>query len=190
MLRPTVPLPEADGYGGFPVVPGTMVRMPEEPDADAEDGRRESPTERADRNWNEILQELRVTQTGTQIMSGFLLTLPFQQRFSQLRPYELAIYISLILIAAVSTALGLAPVSLHRTLFRRHEKARMVGIADGLLRATLAFVSLLTAGVVLFILMFLGNVTAGIVGGAGVFLVLLVLLVAVPRAARRGERHG
>lgn len=163
--------------------------MPDEADADADDGRQETLTQRADRNWNEILQELRVTQTGTQIMSGFLLTLPFQQRFAQLRHYEVAIYVVLILIAAVTTALGLAPVSLHRTLFRRHEKERMVGIADGLLRATLAFVSLLTGGVVLFILMFLGNVTAGIVGGAGVFALLAALLVVLPRAARRGQRH-
>ncbi len=163
--------------------------MPDEADADADDGRQETPTERADRNWNEILQELRVTQTGTQIMSGFLLTLPFQQRFAQLPHHEVAIYVVLILVAAVTTALGLAPVSLHRTLFRRHEKERMVGIADGLLRATLAFVSLLTGGVVLFILMFLGNVAAGIVGGAGVFALLAALLVVLPRAVRRGQRH-
>ena len=48
------------------------------------DDRHETPTERLDRNWGEILQELRVTQTGIQILTGFLLTVPFQQRFTDL----------------------------------------------------------------------------------------------------------
>ena len=102
-------------------------------DVDGADGRPESGAERSDRNWNEILQELRVTQTGTQIMSGFLLTLPFQQRFSSIHPYELVIYVVLVVLAASTTALGLAPVALHRTLFRRHEKQVMVSLSDRLL---------------------------------------------------------
>jgi len=56
----------------------------EQADADPTDGRDESVNERMDRNWNEILQELRVTQTGTQIFTGFLLTIAFQQRFGDL----------------------------------------------------------------------------------------------------------
>lgn len=46
--------------------------------------RNETPAERHDRNWNELRQELRVTQTGIQIRSGFLPTLPFQSRFTDL----------------------------------------------------------------------------------------------------------
>ncbi|TPX04580.1 sodium:proton antiporter, partial [Schumannella luteola] len=33
------------------------------------DGRDETEAERLDRNWNEILQETRVVQTGTQILT-------------------------------------------------------------------------------------------------------------------------
>ena len=44
---------------------------------DRRDGRDETPYERADRNWNEMLQELRVLQTGAQILAGFLLALAF-----------------------------------------------------------------------------------------------------------------
>ena len=44
----------------------------------ADDARDETPQERADRNWNELLQELRVSQTGVQVLAGFLVTLPFQ----------------------------------------------------------------------------------------------------------------
>ncbi len=53
---------------------------------DTERGRHETPTERWDRNWSDIQQELRIVQTGTQILAGFLLTLPFQQRFTMLTP--------------------------------------------------------------------------------------------------------
>ncbi len=59
----------------------------------ADDGRDETEAERLDRNWAEILQELRVVQTGTQILTGFLLTLVFQQRFTELDPYQVEIYL-------------------------------------------------------------------------------------------------
>lgn len=149
------------------------------------DGRNESPEERSDRNWTEILQELRVIQTGTQIISGFLLTLAFQQRFTTLDPYQTAVYLGLVILAATSTALGLAPVSLHRTLFHRHEKSRMVIIASRLLIATLWVVSILTSGVVLFIFDFVIGRTAGILAGVATSLVLIVVLIVLPSMARR-----
>lgn len=46
--------------------------MPEAPD-----GRSESEEERADRQWQELIQEIRVAQTGVQILFGFLLTVVF-----------------------------------------------------------------------------------------------------------------
>ena len=79
-------------------------------DADPSDGRDESVNERMDRNWNEILQELRVTQTGTQIFTGFLLTIAFQQRFSDLTTFQTRVYLILVISAVLTTALGLAPV--------------------------------------------------------------------------------
>lgn len=64
----------------------------------------ESPNERYDRNWAELRQELRVLQTGTQILAVFLLTLPFQQRFTELGPFDHILYLVLVLLAAVITA--------------------------------------------------------------------------------------
>jgi hypothetical protein len=148
------------------------------------DGRDESSAQRSDRNWTDILQELRVTQTGTQIMSGFLLTLPFQQRFAALHPYELTLYVFLAILAAITTAVGLAPVALHRRLFRLHEKVEMVDVADRLLQTVVILVSLLTAGVVLFVLDFTLSIAAGIAGGAGILVLLFLLLVIIPRRAR------
>jgi hypothetical protein len=154
-------------------------------DADASDGRPETQNQRSDRNWVEILQELRVTQTGTQIMSGFLLTLPFQQRFASIHSYELAIYVVLIVLAGSTTAVGLAPVALHRGLFHQHEKAELVRIADRLLRVTIWLVAALTTGVVLFVLDFTIGLAAGIIGGVIAAIVLVSLLGVIPLAVRR-----
>jgi uncharacterized protein DUF6328 len=76
-----------------------------------------------DRNWNELLQELRVTQTGLQILTGFLVTLPFQQRFSGLGSRQVLLYLVTLEVAIVATVLVLAPASLHRLLFRQQERS-------------------------------------------------------------------
>ena len=77
-------------------------------DVDPTDGRDESLNERMDRNWNEILQELRVTQTGTQIFTGFLLTIAFQTRFTELTTFQVRVYLALVVAAVLTTAFGLA----------------------------------------------------------------------------------
>lgn len=115
------------------------------------DDRHETPTERLDRNWVEILQELRVTQTGIQILTGFLLTVPFQQRFTDLSDEQRAFYLGLVLLAAVTTGLMVAPVSLHRMLFRRRAKSALVTEADRMMRVGLVFLALTVSGVVLLV---------------------------------------
>jgi Family of unknown function (DUF6328) len=158
-------------------------------DADPADGRDETPSERYDRNWGEILQEFRVTQTGTQIISGFLLTLAFQQRFAGLAQYQVVIYVILVILAATTTAVGLAPVSLHRVLFRRHEKREIVAIGNVLLVVDLLLVSLLTGGVALFILDVAAGITVGLFCGAAMFVLLIGLLIVLPQTAKRGRRE-
>jgi hypothetical protein len=89
-------------------------------------GRDETATERQDRNWIELLQELRVTQTGVQLLTGLLLTLPFQQRFSLLDTAATGVYLVVVVSAVASTALLIAPVAFHRMLFRHGEKDWLV----------------------------------------------------------------
>ena len=55
--------------------------------------RDETEAQRLDRNWSSLLQELRVAQTGVQLLTGFLLTLPFQQRFTQLDGVMRTVYL-------------------------------------------------------------------------------------------------
>ena len=169
-----------------------MTQKPGALDIDPDDGRPESETQRADRNWNEILQELRVTQTGTQLISGVLLAIAFQQRFGQLDPFQVGFYLVLVVLAAGATALGLAPVALHRQLFRHHEKTQTVAIANRLLRITLVLVALLTSGVVFFVFDVTLGLVAAIVAGAGVLLVLALLLLVFPAVvlSRLRRRQG
>lgn len=138
-----------------------------------DDGRRETPTERLDRNWSEILQELRVTQTGIQILTGFLLTVPFQQRFAELTDNQRVIYLVLVVLAAVTTGLMVTPVSLHRWLFRRGAKSTLVAEADRLMRIGLVFLALVVSGVVLLVVDVVSTRPVALVV-AGVLLVLLV----------------
>ena len=81
--------------------------------------------QRLDRNWADLLQELRVVQTGVQLLTGFLLTLPFQARFEQLSGYERTIYLVTVTLSVAATGFLIAPVSLHRILFRRHARELM-----------------------------------------------------------------
>jgi hypothetical protein len=151
-------------------------------------GRHETETERLDRNWNEMLQELRVTQTGTQILTGFLLTLAFQPRFEDLDRFQVNVYLVLVGLAALATGLGLAPVSLHRALFRRRAKQTIVRTAHLLLRATLATVAALMVGVVLLIFDVVLDRTAAITFAAIVALMIVVLWLIVPGIYRARHR--
>lgn len=77
-----------------------------------------------DRNVNELLQEIRVVLTGVQILFAFLLTLAFTDRFGDLDGVARAVYTVTLLSTASATVLLIAPVSYHRTLFRRRRKER------------------------------------------------------------------
>ena len=153
-------------------------------DADPDDTREETFDERMDRNWAEILQELRVTQTGTQVLTGFLLAIAFQPAFTRLDPFQRGTYLALIVTAVLTTALGLAPVSLHRILFRQHAKAEVVAIAHGLLYAMLAGVALVLIGAILLIFDVVAGRTQAIVAAGTTGLVVIAMAV-LPLLVRR-----
>jgi hypothetical protein len=155
-------------------------------DADAAEarGRDETPEERADRNWAEILQELRAVQTGTQILTGFLLTVVFQPAFADLAAPERVFYLCLVVLAGMATILALAPVIMHRMLFRRRQKDRLVRIGSASLVALLAVVSVLVAGVTGFIFDVAVDRRAGLVALVAALLVVAVAWIVVPRLGR------
>ena len=166
-------------------------RRADHAEVDPSDGRNETLEERMDRNWNEMLQELRVTQTGTQIITGFLLAVAFQDRFPELDRFQESVYLGLVLAAVLTTAMGLAPVNLHRVLFRKHVKEVVVQIAHVLLRITLVGVGIILTGTVLLIFDVVLDRSTAVVAAA-VVAVVLVAIAALPhilRGTRAAEIH-
>ena len=145
----------------------------------------ETEAERLDRNCDELLQELRVTQTGTQILLAFLLTIPFQQRFGELDAVQLTIYLVLVAVAALATILALTPVALHRALFRTGAKPRLVPLAGALVRVTVGAVAVTLSGTVLLIFDVVLGLTAALVAGGITALLSLLALVVLPSLMRR-----
>jgi hypothetical protein len=148
----------------------------------------ESEGQRADRNFNDILQELRVTQTGVQILFGFLLTMPLQSRFDQLDGYERGLLVVAVLLLATATACIIAPVAWHRVLFRHRVKPEIVDASNVFAKLGLTALGL---GIVTSMLLMLdlvlprwAAVTLGVALG-----VLLLMLWAVSPVLRRREMH-
>jgi tellurite resistance protein TehA-like permease len=153
-------------------------------------GRNETREEQMDRNWAELLQELRVLQTGVQILAGFLLTLPFQSRFEELDDFQVGLYLVNVVIAALTTAFILLPVSVHRRLFRKRLKETLVSSADVITKIALAGIGLLSAGTAALVFDVTAGRPAGITAGGALLAVLVVLLVYVPLHLNRRATAG
>jgi hypothetical protein len=111
----------------MPTVPNTVMSSGRRRDDSWNTHHRsEAPLQRADRNFAELLQELRVLFTGVQILLGFLLTLAVSPVFPGLDGFRHAVYVVTLLAAASSSALLIAPVAVHRLLFQGVHKQAMV----------------------------------------------------------------
>ena len=109
--------------------------------------RDETPGERLDRQWAELLQELRVSQTGVQVLTGFLLTLPFQPRFAELGAELRLTFLVAASLATLATAFLVAPVVVHRMVFRTHRKDVLVEVAHVLAGVGLVLLALTVVAV-------------------------------------------
>lgn len=115
------------------------------------DRRQETQAQRDDRNLMELLQELRVAGLGVQVLFGFLLSLPFTTRFDRLSAGQRQLYVASLTLAAVSTALLMAPVAYHRLVFRQQQKERLVRAANVMAICGLVTVGLAISAAVLLV---------------------------------------
>lgn len=138
-----------------------------------------------DRNWNELLQELRVTQTGLLLLTGFLVTLPFQGRFADLSSTQVTGYLIVLCTAVSAMVLVLAPVNYHRMLFRQQEKEWLVLVGNRCARGGLMLSALALSGVIWLIFDFVNGRTAGVVAGLVALAVFVVAWIGVPLMTRR-----
>jgi O-antigen/teichoic acid export membrane protein len=130
----------------------------------------EPEAQRDNRNLADLLQELRVAGLGVQMLFGFLLALPFTVRFAHLDEAQRVLYRVAVLSAAAATALLISPVAYHRWVFRRHQKARLLRLAnvEALLGLVMVAVSVACAIVLVF----------SVVGSGWVFSVLVAVVIA------------
>ncbi|MDQ0092450.1 DUF6328 family protein [Paeniglutamicibacter psychrophenolicus] len=144
-------------------------------------GRNESVEERLDRNWNELMQELRVMQTGAQILAAFLVVLPFQTGFASLGHPERTFYLVLLVFSALLIVLLVTPVAVHRHFFGQRVKVTTVRMGHLISKIVIIGVGVLVAGCVWFVVQVLYGWAAGALVGGLVMLAVVFLLVVLPR---------
>lgn len=142
--------------------------------------RRETEAERYDRNWQDLLQEMRVMQTGVQLIAGFLLTLPFQRTFADLDAYQQGLYLALVLLAGLTTVFMLVPIAVHRRLFQQKMKQRIVATGHRIVTIALGAAALLVVGIVTLVFDVVVGRVAGSVAGSGSLLLVVALLLLLP----------
>jgi hypothetical protein len=151
----------------------------------SQDPRQESTAERDDRNLAELLQELRVSGLGVQVLFGFLLSLPFTVRFVRLSGAQQDLYLASLVLSAVATALLLGPVAYHRLVFRRRQKESLVRSASVMAILGLGAVGLAISTAVLLVSSYVTTaVPAGVIT-ACVVVMFAALWFAFPLARRR-----
>ena len=149
-----------------------------------ESERDETPSERADRNFSELVQELRVAQTGVQILFAFLLTLAFYGSFPRGSEQFAAVLTAALLAAAAAAVLFMAPVAAHRLTFRTGQKERLVHLTHVMAMAGMVLLAVAMTLALWIVVAFLWSAAAATTVAAGVLLLVVFLWVLVPLLMR------
>ena len=131
--------------------------------AEKQRSKQETEKQRWDRNFADLLQELRVAQTGVQILFAFLLTLPFSNGFPKTTAFQKDTYVVALIAAAFATAMIISPVAFHRALFRQGRKPELVRYAHRMATGGLAFMLIAMVSSILLITDFVLNLAAAII---------------------------
>jgi hypothetical protein len=150
-------------------------------------GRHETEAQQLDRNYGELLQELRVAQVGVQILFASLLTVVFTERFTTISSMQRGTYVVTLLAAACSVALLVGPVAFHRIVFRHSQKDDLVRVSHRMALGGLATLAVAMVGVVLFILEEVLGQTPALWYSAGVAAVFVLLWLVIPVVSRTRE---
>ena len=148
----------------------------------------ESEEERLNRNFDDLLQELRVSQNGTQILFAFLLTVPFSNGFDKVSDFQRGVYFTALLLAGLSAAMLIAPAAMHRILFRHGLKKELVQMAT---RVTLGGQVVLIAAVAVSVFLigdYLYNHVVGAIFGLAMGVYWTTWFFVVPLRVRRAHR--
>ncbi|MFD7493828.1 DUF6328 family protein [Streptomyces sp. NPDC059832] len=157
----------------------------------SDDGRHETPEERADRRWTDLLQELRVAQTGVQILFGFLLAVVFQPRFAELSDTDRTIYVVTVLLGSATAAALIGPVSYHRLLTGRRLKPQTVTWASRMtvLGLVLLFCTMCSALLLILRVALHDPVVLWLVGGMALWFLICWFVLPAWALARSSSGH-
>jgi O-antigen/teichoic acid export membrane protein len=145
----------------------------------------ESEAQRLDRNYGELLQELRVAQTGVQVLFAFLLGIAFSTRFQQIQSYQRGIFVVTLVLAACAAITLIAPVAVHRMLFRRHQKHELVIVTNRLSATGLGILAMAVLSAVFLVIDVVVNLTLGIILTALLGVLLVAFWYVLPYEVRR-----
>ena len=151
--------------------------------------RSDAEQERLNRELSEMLQEVRVAMPGVQLLFGFLLAVPFNQRFGQTTSAERGIYLFTLLCSAAASALFIAPTAFHRLLFRQRDKPAIIAFGSRMVIAALVALALAMTGSVLLVTSFLFANSVAALATIGVFLGFAWLWFGLPLLRRARERR-
>ncbi|WP_435768337.1 DUF6328 family protein [Nocardioides sp. SYSU DS0651] len=165
----------------------TAGAAPEQEPSGSEDTH-DRPPQQITRNLNELLQELRVMQTGVQILTGFLLTVPFSARFDDLADHQRKIYLAILVVAVLTTLVIVAPVCYHRLLFRQGRREWLVAAAHTCMLTGLAGLAVVSVSVIYLVFDIVLGPTGASIAAAAVALAFAGLWGAVPLSERSRDR--
>ncbi|MFI9405063.1 DUF6328 family protein [Nocardia sp. NPDC052316] len=167
---------------------GSSKRGSSVPSTDADWNRTvrgETETERLDRNWSNLIQELRVVQTGVQFLISALLIVPFQPAFVTLSHALRVLYLVTLFAAVGATVFLVAPVSWHRILFRRHRLGNVVAAAHRCAMAGIGLLGIALIGATVLVVTLVTETADGVVAGVVVAALFLVAWLIAPLFWRR-----
>lgn len=140
-----------------------------------------------DRQVMEVLQELRVAITGGQILFGFLLTVPFAQRWTETTSFQRTLFLVTLMAIATATACFIAPTAAHRLRFHQRDRTFLVAYANGLAIAGLVCLMVALSSAMLFVTDFVFGTATAVVATTALALLLLALWFVVPLARYRRD---
>jgi hypothetical protein len=147
----------------------------------------ESEKERLDRNFQELLQGLRVALPGVQVLFAFLLILPFQQGYGAVTEFQEKVFFVTLICTAIASACLIAPPVRHRLLFRQGVKDWILFNSNTVVQVGFVFLAVAISGVILLISDFIYDDTAAVIATAGVAILLTWLWFASPLIERAKE---
>jgi uncharacterized protein DUF6328 len=154
--------------------------------ADRDPSEDEEESERNSRRLLELLQEIRVATAGVQILFGFLLAVPFAQRFQTISSFQRHVFLTVLICTALSSALLIAPTALHRLLFRRGHKPEVIEYANRMVIYGLMMLAVAIVGVVLLLTHLIFGPDAAVAVTVPIAGVIVVTWFVIPLVRRGG----